>query len=98
MDKKNLSILKLIFFQSSFLMLNLYKNCLDKEELNWFYQFYQVFFFKTSKLLNTYEKNFNSFFIEKKSLDKNTNDFFHLYKFMYDYIENNKEDYNNLTI
>lgn len=100
----NLSILKLIIFQSSFMFINLEKKCLEEKDLNWFYQFYQIFFFKILKLLNIKNKNFEIIYnIHKKIfLEKKTNlekeDFFELYNYMYNYIEENKNEYNTLTI
>lgn len=100
----NLSILKLIIFQSSFMLMNLEKKCLEEKDLNWFYQFYQIIFFKIFKLLNIQNENFEiiynthkKIFIEKKNMLKNE-EFFELYKYMYNYIEENKADYNTLTI
>lgn len=97
MNDKNISILKLIIFQSSFVFMNLEKNVLDLKDLNWFYQFYQIFFFKLIKFLNLNKKDLEKIFIEK-NIFINKKDYFDLYKNMYDYIENNKNDYNLLTI
>lgn len=94
---ENINILKLLLFQSSFLFMNLEKTCLEKKDLNWFYQFYQIIFFRTCKLLNIYDKDLKFIFLNKENLTKKK-EFFELYNFMYNYIENNKNDYNNLIL
>lgn len=96
----NQDILKLISFQSFFLVNNVGRNIVldtnDTEELQFFYKIYQYFVFDLMKFLGvSYKKKIDSNFGIEELKDT---DMFIIYNYMIDFISNKKYLYNNFNL
>lgn len=92
-NNKNLSVIKLIMFQSFFVFLNLHKNSgVDHKELNNFYQLYQYFFYY---LMTIYQFTFVNICQKNKEHKQDPEkEMFILYNYIWNYILKNKHRYN----
>lgn len=85
-------ILKLVLFQILYLMLNLEKHA-EFEEKNWFYKFFQFFYESTCIFLNIDEDYYKNNIICFPDNNLNKSEFKIIYKYIFEYIKNNKKDY-----